>query len=103
MVEKYYGISSNEYRARLSLNKEYKNKEVSILKYWMKELNLTSDQFTKTSFIEAKHKRVYKDKEYKGTLRIKIPNPIRIHHRILSSIDRLSSKLTQNKTHQRLS
>lgn len=86
---KYYNISRSEYTARLSLNEDYRDKENSIIDFWIDELGLTKDQFTKTSFIKAKHKRTYQDAKYKGTLRIKIPKPIRVHNRIISSINNI--------------
>lgn len=87
--EKYYGISRSEYQIRLSINSEYKNLENSIINFWIDKLSVSKIQFTKTSFIKAKHKRQYKDTKYHGTLRIKIARPLRIHNRIISSINNI--------------
>lgn len=87
--EKYYDISRNEYQIRLSINEEYRDLESYIIDFWIRKLKISKSQFTQTSFIKAKHKRQYKDSEYCGTLRIKIPRPLRIHNRILSSINNI--------------
>ncbi|MDQ5912097.1 MAG: hypothetical protein QG568_310 [Patescibacteria group bacterium] len=87
--EKYYGISKSEYQIRLSINAEYRDSENSIIDFWIKKLAISRSQFTQTSFVKAKHKRQYIDTTYNGTLRIKIPRPLRIHHRILSSINNI--------------
>jgi hypothetical protein len=87
--EKYYGISRSEYQIRLSINAEYRDLESSIIDFWIQKLRVSRIQFTRTSFIKAKHKRQYKDSAYNGTLRIKIPRPLRIHNRIISAINNI--------------
>lgn len=89
--EEYYGILRDEYQIRLTINEEYRESEDAIINFWINELTIRKEQFTKTAFIKAKHKRKYIDSAYNGTLRIKVPKPLRVHNRILSSINNISA------------
>lgn len=88
---KYYQVNQNELKFRLTINEDYRNRENEFASYWIKELNLNSNQFTKTSFAKAKHKRIYSSDSYRGTLRIQILKPLRLRERIISSINSFES------------
>lgn len=81
-----YKIKNDEFVAKLTINSSYKDRADKILRYWSKILSIPLSQFTKTTFINTPFKRIYKNQNHKGTVRIKISKPMRLRERLLSSI-----------------
>ena len=95
--KKYYRISPNELKFRLTINEEFKSREKEFIDYWVSKLDIDLKHFTKTSFIKASHKRVYSDDSYRGTLRIQVSKPLRVRERIISSINNFESFIRQER------
>jgi hypothetical protein len=87
-LENFYKVNKDELILRISINHIYKNSENEILKYWSNITKTKLSQFTKTSFIKSRNKKIYSaDSIYHGTLRIKIRKGANLKRRILGSIN----------------
>ncbi len=74
---------------RLSINEIFKNQEKKIKKFWMKYLNIQENQFSKTTFIKTKLKKVNTKSlnTYKGILRIKVRRGLSLKNKVLGAIE----------------
>lgn len=85
-----YGITNEQFTLRVSVNSVHESREKEIVNYWEEVTKLPRDQFTATSFIKTKPRKVYNNgSEHYGTLRIKVKNGANLRRRILGSISAL--------------
>ncbi len=86
-----YGIKNADLTLRVSINAVHKARNEKLLSYWSQITSIPYHQFTKTSFIESKSKKIYENhNEYYGTLRVKIRCGTNLKRRIIGSLQRLS-------------
>jgi len=91
-LKEIYGVSKNDLILRVSINSVHKNREKEVKKYWVDVTGVPLKQFTKTSFIKAKVKKIYKNRdEHYGTLRVKVRRGTDLRRRILGSIEALKT------------
>lgn len=69
-LERYLGYSRRELRYRLYIHKPYAHENLE--RFWMKELNVTEAQFTKTVY-KPTNLGIKKRPNYKGCLRVEVP------------------------------
>lgn len=88
-----YGVKPEDIILRLSINKIHEYRISKILKYWSVVTNLPLTQFTKTSVINSKTKKIYSDPEnYFGVLRVKVRRGTELRNRILGSLEKLGAR-----------
>ncbi|MEK7574849.1 MAG: hypothetical protein AAB511_01305 [Patescibacteria group bacterium] len=86
-----YHVSPDRFILRVSINELHKDRAQKVLQYWVAETSLPQSQFTKTSFIITKSKKIYSDPEkHFGTLRIKVRKGTNLKRQILGSLEALS-------------
>lgn len=85
-----YQIDRKNLILRVSINELHKNRVSEVLDYWARKTSLGLDQFTKTSLIKTKSKKIYTDHgTYFGTLRVKVRKGSNLRRRILGSLEAL--------------
>ena len=85
-----YAVKPKDFILRISINEIHRDRDKELIKYWSKITKISQNQFTKTSFIKIKNKKIYSnEKNYYGTLRIKARNGAEIREKILGSIKAL--------------
>lgn len=86
-----YDISVDRLILRVSINTQHASRVPEVEKYWQNITKIPSNQFTKTSLIEAKTRKTYtRHENHFGTLRIKVRRGTDLRRRILGSISGLS-------------
>ncbi len=91
--KKIYAIDKKELIFRISINSVHQKREIDVKKFWTNTLKVSSDQFTKTSFIESVSKKVYSNSNnYFGVIRVKVRRGTNLRNRILGAIEFLSKK-----------
>jgi len=91
-LKKIHNISEKELILRVSINNLFQNKEKPVLQFWSKLIKVPLDQFTKTSFIKSKIKKVYPNHlTHYGTLRVKVRRGTNLRRRIMGSLQALSN------------
>lgn len=92
-LSKIYLIKKVDLILRISINELHLHREREVLAYWSKLLNIPKTQFTKTSFIKTKSKKVYNSStKHYGTLRVKVRRGTNLRRKILGSISALYIK-----------
>ncbi len=84
-----FNISLADLILRVSINEVHKERGDEIELYWSKLTNIPISQFTKTSYIKTKSKKVYpdtKEKPHHGTLRIKVRRGTTLRREVLGAI-----------------
>jgi len=83
-----YNIRNEMFTLRISINEKQKHRVGKLVPFWSKITGVPTGQFTKTSFIKSKVRKIYSNEAiYFGTLRLKIKNGSMLRKRILSSIE----------------
>lgn len=83
-------IPSKDFVLRVGLNEAHQQRIVEVEKHWSLSTGIPLDQFTKTTLIKAKTKKVYENpNNYYGTLRISIRRSTRLQRKILGWIEGL--------------
>ena len=91
-LEEIYQIDKDKFVCRISINNIHTKREEEIIKYWSLLTGLNYSQFTKTSFIKAKSKKVYTNGDnYFGVLRVKVRNGTNLRRRILGSLTEIKN------------
>ena len=84
---KIYKIPSKDLVLRVSVNDAHEKREKEILRYWSNITGIPLKQFTKTSFVRTRSRKVYANPErHFGTLRVKVRRGTTLRRRILGSI-----------------
>lgn len=88
--QKILGIKKPGFILRVSINIIHKKREMAIKNYWSKMTEISPQQFTKTSFIRSKQKKVYENSEnHYGTLRITIRKSTDKHRLLMGWLEGL--------------
>src|SRR3989344_598254 len=92
-LKKIYGIKSPDLILRVSINATHAHRVQEVEKYWSTSTKIPMSQFTKTSLIQTKAKKVYANQnDHFGTLRVKVRRATTLRRRILGSIAEVSSQ-----------
>ena len=82
-----YNINRENLTLRVSINGQHQDRVEKVLEYWSQLTKIPISQFTKTSLIEAKSKKQYRNRnQYYGTLRIKVKRGTNLKRRIVGSL-----------------
>lgn len=93
-ITRFYAVKKEEIYFRVAVNELHEKREQVIREYWAKELNISLDQFRKTTFKRVKNKKVYENfNDHYGTMLAKIRQPSRIYYKILGQIEGLRINL----------
>jgi len=85
--ENFYGIHLSDFTLRVSINQIHKSRIPLVISYWSGITRISGEQFTKTSIIKTKSKKIYMNThEHFGTLRIKVKRGTALRRRILGSL-----------------
>lgn len=86
--QKYFDVPKGNFTFYLMINEIHKLREQIVKKYWVKYLNISSDQFRKTTFARSKQKKIYENhSNYYGTIHFKILKSTELLYRIKGLID----------------
>lgn len=87
----FYNVVDKDFILRVSINAVHTRRKNEIMRYWVSETSIPLNQFTKTSFINTRLKKVYKNSNvHFGTLRVKIRRGANIRRRIMGSLSAIS-------------
>lgn len=88
-----YGIEKKDLILRVSINNQHAERITDIVQYWSLITGISTTQFTKTSLIKIRSKKIYENLHtHFGTLRIKVRRGTELRRRILGSIQALKIK-----------
>lgn len=88
-----FGIRNEDFILRVSVNEQHKNRIVAVEQFWSDKTGIPLSQFSKSSLIKVKAKKVYANaKNHYGTLRVKVRRGTDLRRRILGSIEGLKEK-----------
>jgi len=83
-------IDKDRFTAYIGINKIHKNRIEEVEDYWSRITNIPRKQFTKTTLIKAKNKKVYKNfSVHYGTLTIRIKKSSELYYQIIGLIEGL--------------
>lgn len=83
-------ISKKDFTLRIGLNESHKHRTKKVEKFWSVLTKLPLNQFTKTTLIKTKNKKIYSNpNQYYGTLRISIRRSTCLRRKILGWIEGL--------------
>jgi predicted transcriptional regulator len=85
------GVSPKDFILRVGLNEAFSDRIKKIERHWSIITGISNRQFTKTTLIKTKIKKVYSNPdEYFGTLRISIRRSSRLQRKILGWLEGLA-------------
>lgn len=86
-LEVTFSIKKADLILRVSVNESHKPRVDEIMKYWSKLVSIPETQFTKTSLIKSRVKKLYRNPhEHMGTLRIKVRKGTSLRREVLGAI-----------------
>lgn len=89
-LKKCLGVNSENIVCRLTINELHRDRVVEIEKYWSEITGIPLTQFTRTTFIHAKWKKLYENKKtYYGVLAVHVRKSTDLSYEVVGSIDRL--------------
>lgn len=81
----------------IQLNILHKDRYPEVLEYWMKNLDLTKDQFRKPTFIQAKHHKIFTHREtYYGVAQIDVRKSANLSYKIIGFINAVKYYIDQH-------
>lgn len=85
-----YLVKDKEFILRVSINATHEQRGKTIISFWSKITGINKRQFTKTSVISSRSKKIYGNGDgYFGTLRVKVRRGTELRRRIMGSIKAL--------------
>lgn len=86
-LETTFNIDATNLILRVSINHTHKERISEVESYWSNLLGIPFSQFTKSSLIKSKSKKVYLNKDaHMGTLRIKVRRGTSLRREVLGAI-----------------
>ncbi len=93
-LEDIYNVKKDYLILRVSINQTHEKRGSCVVEYWSKITRVPITQFTKTSFIKTKSKKIYPNHdEHFGTLRIKIRKGAGLRRQVLGSISAIEDTI----------
>lgn len=93
-LKQVHNVNSSDLILRVSINYIHTNRVREVQKYWAKVTEIPPSQFTKTSFIRSKARKIYADRDnHFGTLRVKVRRATALRRRILGSIAEVARQI----------
>ena len=97
-LEEIHDVKRPDLIARVSVNEAHKHRVREIEKYWTHIIDIPLSQFTKTSLIKARVRKLYKNHDaHFGTLRVKVRRGTALRRRILGSIAEIARQVHSMK------
>lgn len=85
-----FHIRRNDLTCRLSINAAHQYRQVEIENFWVKQLRIPLCQFTKTTLIRAKQRKVYENmNEYFGVIDVTVRKSANLNYQIVGAISGL--------------
>lgn len=92
-IESVFSIPKSDIGCRVMINEIHRKRDQIVKTKWSKILKIPIDQFSKTTFIKSKTKKIYENyNDYLGTLHITIRRSSDLQYRILGLIKALMYK-----------
>ncbi len=92
-LAKIWGIKKSDLIVRIGINEIHIARVLDVEKYWSKTLDIPLSQFSKTTLIKARNKKIYSNfNEHYGTAMIRVRKSKNLLHRIKGLISCLSNK-----------
>ncbi len=89
-LKKEFNIKRDQLTAYIGVNKVHKKRLKEIENYWVKITGISKGQFTKTTLIEAKNKKRYKNfLDHYGTVTVKVKKSADLYYCIMGLIKAL--------------
>lgn len=86
-LETVFGISKDRLILRVGINAVHEHRVSEVESYWSKLTAIPKSQFTRSSLIRSKSKKVYKNtNKHMGTLRIKVSKGTALRREVLGAI-----------------
>ena len=93
-IRRTYGVRSSDLILRVSINGSHRDRIRDVEKYWSKVTGISLTQFTKTSLIKSRVRKIYSDPEkHFGTLRVKVRRGTALRRRIIGSLGEIASQM----------
>ncbi len=87
-IKHVYGNTNFETKYRIQLNIDHKNRYQEVLTYWSQQLHVPKCQFSKPTFIKAKHKKIFDHrKTYYGVIRVTIGKSTNLNYKVFGYIN----------------
>ncbi|MDD5146441.1 MAG: hypothetical protein PHN39_01710 [Candidatus Pacebacteria bacterium] len=85
-----WGVQSEYFTLQVAINIIHKDRIRQVEEYWSNFLSIPLNQFTKSSLIKAKNKKVYKNFDnYYGTLTVTVQKGTNLTHKILGLVEKI--------------
>jgi len=81
-----FGVQKSELILRVSINEMHKNRIAEVEQYWSHITAVPLRQFTQSSLIRTRNRKIYTNNNHMGTLRIKVRRGTNWRREILGSI-----------------
>lgn len=86
-----WSIPQNQFTLQILINKIHQSRASEVEQYWSNLLRIPRTQFTKTTFIKTKNKKIYKNfQDHYGTLIVSVRKGSDLRHKINGLITALS-------------
>ena len=93
-IRRTYGVRLPDLILRVSINGSHRDRIRDVEKYWSKVTGISLTQFTKTSLIKSRVRKIYSDPEkHFGTLRVKVRRGTALRRRIIGSLGEIASQM----------
>lgn len=88
-----WGVNKSDLIFRITINKVFQEHQEKIKKFWITFLSVKGNQFSKTTIIKTKLKKVFikENHTYKGILRVKVRRGLLLKNKILGAIEHISN------------
>ena len=91
-----YDIKSSDLILRVSINESHADRVREVKDYWSALTNIPQDQFSKTSLIKTRSKKMYANRQnHFGTLRVKVRRSTALRRRIMGSLEEIGKQIIQ--------
>lgn len=91
-------INGSDITTRIMINESHQPRIAEVLKFWSNLLDLPSDCFYKTTFINSKSKKIYDNHDkYFGVLVIRVRKSSWLKYKILGQINAITSEVVKSK------
>lgn len=91
-LERCLNVKRSNLTCRVSMNEEHKYRQEEIEKHWSEVVGIPRSQFTKTTLIQARFKKVYERREeYFGVLDVTVRKSTNLNYQIGGAINGLGS------------
>ena len=101
-LQKFYRVPLSDLILRVSINHVHRRRVLTVERYWSHVTKVPRSQFTKTSLILIRSRKVYANTgEHYGTLRIKVRRGTTLRRRIIGSIEEIGRLIQATKRNSR--